>query len=81
MQIGTNHFGHFLLTALLSPLFSTSARIVNVSSSMYVFGADASVFMQEIFNKDKYEPWSAYGNSKLANLYFTYFLNKRFKQV
>lgn len=71
MQFGTNHYGHFALTALLIDriLKTNSARIINVSSLAHLTG-----FMdfENINGERKYAKWSAYGMSKLANLLFTY---------
>jgi len=72
LQIGTNHFGHFLLTNLLMPLIKRAApgaRIVNVSSAAHEMGA---MHWDDInFEKTKYRPIVAYGQSKLANVLFT----------
>jgi retinol dehydrogenase-12 len=72
MQIGTNHFGHFLLTNLLLPLFKKAApgaRIVNVSSLGHTMG---QMYWDDInFEKSPYNPLNAYTQSKLANVLFT----------
>jgi len=71
MQFGTNHYGHFALTALLIDriLATKGARIVNVSSLAHKTG-----FMdfENINGELRYSKWAAYGMSKLANLLFTY---------
>jgi len=81
LQIGTNHFGHFLLTALLFPLFKTNGRIIT-HSSLAAFSTEFDDhFPYNNLNSDIfYNPWSAYGYSKKANLYFTFELNKRLQQ-
>jgi NAD(P)-dependent dehydrogenase (short-subunit alcohol dehydrogenase family) len=79
-QFGTNHLGHFALTGLLiDPLVNTpDARVVNVSSNGHRFGEmDFGNLMYE--NGQDYSPVSAYGRSKLANLLFTYELQRRFE--
>jgi NAD(P)-dependent dehydrogenase (short-subunit alcohol dehydrogenase family) len=53
------------------------ARIVNVSSSAHRFGHID--FDDLTWEKRTYKPWRAYGDSKIANLYFTYELNRRLK--
>ncbi|CAM9451672.1 unnamed protein product [Ectocarpus fasciculatus] len=75
-QVGTNHVGHFLLTALLFPLLARNARDINHSSEMHRSMANSfpGEDMQAI---DSYSPWGTYGNSKGANLLFTYELNHR----
>lgn len=75
-QMGTNHFGHFLLTGLLFPILSQDGRIINHSSGAHFFAASDFV-NQDLFSEKSYDPIVAYGNSKAANLLFTYELNHR----
>jgi NAD(P)-dependent dehydrogenase (short-subunit alcohol dehydrogenase family) len=78
-QFGVNHLGHFLLTALIYPLLSKKARIVNHSSAA-AFSAPADFFVSGDYQTMEYtstSTWLAYGQSKLANLQFTYELNDR----
>lgn len=75
-QVGTNHFGHFLLTALVYPILAKNGRIINHSSSAHMFGQEDFV-TTNLQSELSYDPWVTYGNSKLANLYFTYELNRR----
>ncbi len=79
LQFGTNHLGHFALTGqLLSSLINTEgSRIVNVSSGAHNIGN--LDFDDLAWEKRSYAPWKAYGDSKLANLYFTYELDRQFK--
>jgi len=74
MQIGTNHFGHFLLTELLIPLLRKSSatgftpRVVIVSSLAHEQG---SINWDDVhFQKTpgSYNTITAYGQSKLANV-------------
>ncbi|KAK9904189.1 hypothetical protein WJX75_006317 [Coccomyxa subellipsoidea] len=77
LQLGTNHLGHFLLTTMLLPLLtdpSRPSRIVNVSSSAHMFGR---INFEDLQSRRNYQPWVAYGQSKLANLLFTYELARR----
>jgi NAD(P)-dependent dehydrogenase (short-subunit alcohol dehydrogenase family) len=78
-QLGTNHLGHFVLTARLIPqlLAGKPARIVNLSSA----GHRLSPFRFEdpFFEKDDYDKWNAYGQAKTANILFSVALDKRFK--
>lgn len=80
LQFGTNHLGHFALTGqLLKLLISTKAsRIVNVSSGAHNFGT--LDFDDLNWEKRNYAQWTAYGDSKLANLYFTYELDRKLKE-
>ncbi|WP_420640698.1 oxidoreductase [Candidatus Leptofilum sp.] len=79
-QFGTNHFGHFALTGhLLDLILATSkARVLNVSSIGHRDGV--MDFDNLMFEEGKdYTPHGAYSRSKLANLLFTYELQKRFE--
>jgi len=78
LQFGTNHLGHFALTALLLEALKKSeqARVVNVSSMAHHMGQID--FNDLNYQKKRYSPWKAYGQSKLANLLFTLELQKRF---
>jgi NAD(P)-dependent dehydrogenase (short-subunit alcohol dehydrogenase family) len=70
MQFATNHLGHFALaTGLQSALASAGgARVVSVSSSAH--HRSPVVFDDIHFERREYEPWSAYGQSKTANVLF-----------
>jgi NAD(P)-dependent dehydrogenase (short-subunit alcohol dehydrogenase family) len=79
-QFGTNHLGHFALTGLLIDLLlkTPGTRVVNISSNAHYFGEmDFSNLMYE--NGGGYSAQKAYGRSKLANLLFTYELQRRFE--
>jgi len=73
MQFGTNHLGHFALTGLLLPKISD--RVVTVSSGAHQIGR---IDLEDPdYNSRPYRRWSAYGQSKLANLLFGYELARR----
>jgi len=80
MQLGTNHLGHMALTLGLLPALaragSTSAasRVVTVSSNAHKFGR---IRLDDLMGSRRYQPWAAYGQSKLANLLFTFELQHR----
>ncbi len=76
LQFGTNHLGHFALTAQLWPLLARAggARVVNVSSMAHKFG---KIDFDNLNAEKGYKAWPAYGQSKLANLLFTYELGRR----
>ncbi|XP_072038811.1 retinol dehydrogenase 12-like [Amphiura filiformis] len=80
MIIGTNHFGHFLLTNLLLDLLkkSSPSRIVTVSSDAYLW-ANRGIRFDDIHLKQNFTGFFAYGQSKLANILFTNELSKRLK--
>lgn len=73
MQFGTNHLGHFALTGLLLPKISD--RVVTVSSGAHRAGEIS--LDDPNWDKRKYQRWSAYGQSKLANLMFARELQRR----
>ncbi len=77
-QFGVNHLGHFALTGLLLDMLLKTAdsRIVNVSSLAHRFG---QIHFDDLNWESDYKPGGAYGQSKLANLLFTYELQRRFK--
>ena len=65
-HMGTNHLGHFALTCLLGDRIRD--RVVAVASSNY---ATARMHFDDLnWHERRYNPWSAYGESKLANLLF-----------
>jgi NAD(P)-dependent dehydrogenase (short-subunit alcohol dehydrogenase family) len=77
-QTGTNHLGHFALTGLLMDLLlkNKGARVVNVSSGAHKRGT--MDFTNLLFENGRdYSPMKAYGRSKLANLLFTYELQRK----
>ena len=77
LQFGTNHLGHFALTILLIDMLKnvSGSRIVTVSSGAHAFGM--LDFDDLNWEKRRYNAWQAYGDSKLANLYFTRELQRR----
>ena len=80
IQMGTNHLGHFALTGLLMPLLlkTKASRIVATSSIAH---RDGNIDFEDInWEKREYITNKAYGDSKLANLYFTYELARKLKK-
>ena len=79
-QMGVNHFGHFLLTALLFPHLKKGGRVVNHASGAHAF-AEADHFVsgeyQTLNYAEGFNSWKAYAKSKQANLQFSYELNDR----
>jgi NAD(P)-dependent dehydrogenase (short-subunit alcohol dehydrogenase family) len=77
LQMGTNHLGHFALTARLLPLLLQAAnpRVVTVSSFMH---KTVNMIRQaDLRAENGYAKWDAYGRSKLANLLFMFELDRR----
>ncbi len=73
LQFGTNHLGHFALTNLL--LEHVRGRVVTLSSTGHRMGRID--FDDLNWERRPYKPWRAYGQSKLANLLFTFELQRR----
>jgi len=80
LQFGTNHLGHFALTGHLISLLRTTrnARIVTVSSAVHHFG---TMNFDDLQSQKRYSPGRAYAQSKLANLLFTYELQRRLQSA
>jgi NAD(P)-dependent dehydrogenase (short-subunit alcohol dehydrogenase family) len=77
LQLGVNHLGHFALTGLLLDLMLSvdGSRIVTVSSGAHKF--KSSIDLADLAGTEGYNRTAAYGRSKLANLLFTYELQRR----
>ncbi|KAA0118701.1 SDR family NAD(P)-dependent oxidoreductase [Mycolicibacterium sp. P9-22] len=77
LQFGTNHLGHFALTGLLldAILDVEGARIVTISSNGHKMGG--SIHFDDLQWERSYSRMGAYTQSKLANLLFTYELQRR----
>ena len=75
-QIGTNHLGHFALTGLLLPnlLAAPAPRVVTMSSEAHWIG---KMRFDDLQFEHGYNNWRAYGQSKLANLMFSFELARR----
>jgi NAD(P)-dependent dehydrogenase (short-subunit alcohol dehydrogenase family) len=77
LQFGTNHLGHFALTGLLLDrlLPVAGSRVVTISSIGHRIRAD--IHFDDLQWEHSYNRVSAYGQAKLANLLFTYELQRR----
>lgn len=80
MQVGTNHLGHFALTALLWPslVAAEGARVVTVASVAHHFG---KVRLDDLCWEKGYSRWPAYAQSKLCNLLFAKELARRVERA
>ncbi|WP_164115343.1 oxidoreductase [Sphingorhabdus sp. Alg239-R122] len=77
LQLGTNHIGHFLWTALLFDMLDKDeGRVVTVTSIAHKFGR---MHFNDLMLEENYTPSVAYGQSKLANIMFAFELDKRLK--
>jgi NAD(P)-dependent dehydrogenase (short-subunit alcohol dehydrogenase family) len=82
MQIGTNHFGHSLLTLLLAAnlekggKLGRTARVVQLTSGGH---RGSGMRWDDVhFRATPYDRWEAYGQSKTANVLFAVEFSKRF---
>lgn len=77
-QFGTNHLGHFLLTARLMPalLQAPEPRVVTLSSAGHS-RSDVDL-VDPNFESTGYSPWLAYGRAKTANALFARELANRY---
>ena len=76
MQFGVNHLGHWALTAQLLPhVEAAGGRIVTVTSIARHQGKPVDPDNPHL--RGTYDPWDAYGRSKLANLVFGLSLHER----
>jgi NAD(P)-dependent dehydrogenase (short-subunit alcohol dehydrogenase family) len=78
LQLGTNHLGHFALTAQLLGAMEgrEDARVVTVSSGAHRMG---HIDFDDLQSEHRYRRWRAYGQSKLANLLFAFELDRRLR--
>ncbi len=76
MTFAVNHLGYFLLTSLLMPALEAAApsRIVNVASDAHTRG---HIDFDDLMGEKRYAGFRAYGQSKLANILYTYELARR----
>jgi NAD(P)-dependent dehydrogenase (short-subunit alcohol dehydrogenase family) len=85
MQIGTNHFGHYLLSMLLTRALMNAAedgkqsRLVSLSSIGHRRGG---VHFEDIHYRERpYDKWEAYGQAKTANALFAVGFHERFADL
>ncbi|QDX41206.1 oxidoreductase [Salarchaeum sp. JOR-1] len=78
-QFGVNHLGHFALTAHLLPVLrqtNDESRVVTQSSGVHERGR---IDFDDLQSEDDYDKWTAYAQSKLANVLFAYELDRRLR--
>ncbi len=81
--MGTNHFGHFVLTTGLLPALRRAfqesgryTRVVNLSSCAHAY-SDVDI-NDPNYKTREYNDWQAYGQSKTANVLFSVGLTNRY---
>eukprot|EP00003_Mantamonas_plastica_P027372 TRINITY_DN5863_c0_g1_i2.p1 TRINITY_DN5863_c0_g1~~TRINITY_DN5863_c0_g1_i2.p1 ORF type:complete len:285 (-),score=95.90 TRINITY_DN5863_c0_g1_i2:54-908(-) len=80
-QWGVNHFGPFTLTMLLLDIIEKSdkPRIVNLASSAHKMARKEDFNRDNLLLDEGYGDWSAYGRSKISNIFFTQQLDEYLK--
>lgn len=78
LQLFTNHVGHFLLVTGLLEQLTDTGRVVMLSSSAHGMAPKAGIEFDNLDGAKGYRDWTAYGQSKLANLLFAKELARRF---
>src|SRR3954447_6743637 len=78
--VALNHLAPFLLTNLLiEPLTASHARVITTSSDAH---KRAGLDLDDLdFERARFRPWRAYGNSKLCNILFTRELQRRHPEL
>jgi NAD(P)-dependent dehydrogenase (short-subunit alcohol dehydrogenase family) len=78
LQFLTNHLGHFILVTGLLDRLSPRGRVVMLSSEAHKRAPQAGIQFDDLTLANNYAAWTAYGQSKLANLLFARALARRF---
>lgn len=78
LQFFTNHIGHFILVTGLLDRLAEDGRVVMLSSGLHVRAPREGIRFDDLAAEKRYDRWTAYGQSKLANLLFAKELARRF---
>ena len=78
LQFFTNHMGHFLLVTGLLDQLADEGRVVMLSSAAHTMAPKGGIAFDNLTGEKGYRPWTAYGQSKFANLLFAKELARRF---
>ncbi len=79
MQTGTNHLGHFALSAQIREALADDARLISVSSAAHLRG---SVDLEDLnWHNREYDKFEAYSQSKTANIWFASELQRRYPNL
>ena len=79
LQFFTNHVGHFILVSELIDLLRDDGRVVMLSSAAHTSAPKQGIDFDNLSGEQSYRPWTAYGQSKVANLLFAKELARRFE--
>jgi NAD(P)-dependent dehydrogenase (short-subunit alcohol dehydrogenase family) len=78
LQFFTNHIGHFILVTGLLDQLKEDARVVITSSEAHRNAPKGAIQFDNLSGDRDYGAWSAYGQSKIANIFFAKELAKKF---
>ena len=78
LQFFTNHIGHFILVTGLLDQLTDDARVVVLSSGAHQMAPPGGIQFDNLSGERDYKGWTAYGQSKIANLLFAKELARRF---
>jgi WW domain-containing oxidoreductase len=78
LQLFTNHFGHFMLVTGLLDLLAEDGRVVMVSSAGHQRAPEGGIEFDNLSGEEGYNGFTAYGQSKLANVLMAKELARRF---
>jgi NAD(P)-dependent dehydrogenase (short-subunit alcohol dehydrogenase family) len=79
LQFLTNHIGHFMLVTGLLDQLADRGRVVVLSSAAHRQAPQGGIQFDNLDGSKGYRPWTAYGQSKFANLLFAKELARRFE--
>ena len=77
LQFFTNHIGHFILVTGLLDTLADDGRVVMLSSAAHKMAPEVGIEFDNLSGSKGYKSWTAYGQSKLANLLFAKELARR----
>jgi WW domain-containing oxidoreductase len=77
LQLFTNHVGHFILVTGLLDQLAEDGRVVITASNAHRRAPAAGIEFDNLSGERGYDPWKAYGQSKLANILFAKQLARR----
>lgn len=78
LQFFTNHIGHFMLVTGLLDRLADNGRVVMLSSAAHMMAPKGGIQFDNLSGEHGYKGWTAYGQSKIANLLFAKELARRF---
>jgi WW domain-containing oxidoreductase len=78
LQLFTNHVGHFMLVTGLLDRLADDGRVVVLSSAAHKMAPPGGIQFDNLSGAAGYRDWTAYGQSKMANLLFAKELARRF---